>query len=81
LNNKQLETVKHDLSMKVTVDIDKSTMSNLCRITGVRTKSAATAMAVKKYVEREMAKEFGRLLREGYFDYAFTNDESEKTQG
>jgi len=29
----------------------------------------------------EKAKEFGRLLREGAFDYPFTNEEIERVQG
>jgi hypothetical protein len=32
-------------------------------------------------VKREKAREFGKLLRKGAFDYPATNDEIERTQG
>ena len=43
-------------------------------------KSPAVSKAVVDYVKRRKAKELGRVLREGGFDYALTNDEIEKTE-
>ncbi len=55
--------------MRITVDIDDVVMGELMRITGSRTKSAAVARAAEEYVRRIKAKELGRLIREGGFDY------------
>ena len=67
--------------MRITVDIDDESLAELSRITGQDKKSPAVAFAVNEYIKREKAKEFGRLLREGAFDYHATNDEIEKEQG
>ena len=63
--------------MRITVDIDKATLRDLAQITGERKKSPAVAEAVTEFVNRRKAREFGRLLREGAFDYPATNDEIE----
>ena len=67
--------------MRITVDIDDETLDELAKITGESKKSPAITLAVTEYVKREKAKEFGKLLREGGFDYPATNDEIEKLQG
>jgi metal-responsive CopG/Arc/MetJ family transcriptional regulator len=67
--------------MRITVDIEDESLDELSRITGQHKKSPAVAFAVKEYIKREKAKEFGRLLLEGAFDYPATNDEIEKVQG
>jgi Arc/MetJ family transcription regulator len=67
--------------MRITVDIDEATLDDLSRITGETKKSPAVALAVNEYIKREKAREFGKLLREGSFDYPATNDEIEKLQG
>lgn len=51
------------------MEIDDAVMGELMRITGLRTKSAAVARAAEEYVRRIKAKELGRLIREGAFDY------------
>lgn len=63
--------------MRITVEIDESTLDDLIRITGESKKSPAVARAVTEFVNRKKAKEFGMLLREGAFDYPATNDEIE----
>lgn len=63
--------------MRITVDIDDATLEDLARITGESKKSPAVSKAVTEFVNRKKAREFGRLLREGAFDYAMTNDEIE----
>lgn len=63
--------------MRITVEIDESTLDDLVRITGESKKSPAVARAVTEFVNRKKAREFGMLLREGAFDYPATNDEIE----
>ena len=60
--------------MRITVNLDESTLADLARITGESKKSPAVARAVTEFVNRKKAKEFGMLLREGAFDYPATND-------
>lgn len=67
--------------MRITVDIEDELLEELSKVTGQDKKSPAVAFAVTEYVKREKAKEFGKLLREGAFDYPATNDEIEKLQG
>ena len=67
--------------MRITVDIDDEILEDLSRITGESKKSPAVVLAVGEYIKREKAREFGKLLREGSFDYPATNDEIEKLQG
>ena len=67
--------------MRITVEIEDESLEELSRITGQDKKSPAVAFAVSEYIKREKAKEFGKLLREGAFDYPATNDEIEKEQG
>jgi len=54
---------------RITVDIDDTLMESLLRITGEKSKSPAVARAVDEFVKRTMAKEFGKMIREGAFDY------------
>ncbi len=67
--------------MRITVDIKDDVLDELSKITGEDKMSPAVAFAVSEYVKREKAKEFGKMLREGVFDYPATNDEIEKLQG
>lgn len=55
--------------MRITVDIDESVLSDLLKITGDKNKSPAIARAVTEFVHRKKAREFGRMIREGVFDY------------
>ena len=67
--------------MRITVEIKDETLNELRRITGQKRKSSAVAFAVSEYIKREKAKEFGRMLRIGAFDYPATNDAIESVQG
>jgi hypothetical protein len=64
--------------MRITVDLEQSTVDELMRITGEKMKSPAVSRAVEEFVKRKKAKEFGRMLREGAFDYPVTNESIEK---
>ncbi len=64
--------------MRITVDIDDDALEEVLRVTGEAKKSPAVAKAVGEYLRRMRQKEFGRLIREGGFDYPYTNEEIEK---
>lgn len=64
--------------MRITVDIDDSVLDDLMKITGENKKSPAVSKAVEEFVKRKKAAEFGTMLREGFFDYASSNEEIEK---
>jgi hypothetical protein len=55
--------------MRISVDIDDDTMRDVMVLTGEKNKSPAIAKAVIEFVRRKQAREFGRLIREGAFDY------------
>jgi hypothetical protein len=55
--------------MKITLKIDDGIMSDLLRITGGINKRKAVVLAVTGFVYRKQAREFGRMIREGLFDY------------
>ena len=64
--------------MRITVDIDEAVLKELVRLMGEKKKSPAVSKAVVEYVKRRKARELGRLLREGAFDYPYTNEDIEK---
>lgn len=64
--------------MRITVDIPEEILDELSRMTGESKKSPAVSKAVTEFIKRAKAKEFGKLLREGAFDFPMTNDELEK---
>jgi Arc/MetJ family transcription regulator len=55
--------------MRITVDIEEEVLAELLKITGDKNKSPAVARAVTEFVRRKQAREFGRMIREGVFDY------------
>ena len=55
--------------MRITVDIEDEVLAELMKITGDKNKSPAVARAVTEFVRRKQAREFGRMIREGVFDY------------
>ncbi len=55
--------------MRITVDLDEDILADLLKITGDKNKSPAVARAVTEFVRRTRAKEFGRMIRENFFDY------------
>jgi Arc/MetJ family transcription regulator len=64
-----MQNEAYDALMRITVDIEDSVLSDLLKITGDKNKSPAVARAVAEFVRRMKAREFGRLIREGAFDY------------
>jgi Arc/MetJ family transcription regulator len=63
--------------MRMTVELDEDTLQALLKVTGIKKGSPAVAFAVRDFVNRRKAKDFGRMLREGKFDYPATNDQIE----
>jgi hypothetical protein len=57
--------------------LDDKTLDELLKVTGHKKNSPAVAFAVRDFLNRKKAKDFGRMLREGKFDYPATNDETE----
>ena len=64
--------------MRITVDIKDTELDELLKLTGEKKKSSAINKVVTDYLNRRKAKEFGRLLREGAFDFDFTNEDVER---
>lgn len=56
-------------SMRISVDISEAILEDVMALTGEKNKSPALAKAVEEFVRRARAREFGRLIREGAFDY------------
>ncbi len=67
--------------MKITVELDDATMAELVAVTGERKKGPAVAQAVEVFLKRKKAREFGRLLMEGAFDYPVATPEETARQG
>jgi Arc/MetJ family transcription regulator len=64
--------------MRITVDIDEAILAELLKLTGEKKRSPAVSKALVDYVKRRKARQLGRLLREGSFDYPSTNEDIEK---
>ncbi len=58
--------------MRVSVDIDEDVLEDVMKLTGEQGKSPALAKAVTEFVRRRKAAHFGRMIREGAFDYPDT---------
>lgn len=55
--------------MRISVEIDEAILKDAMVLTNEQNKSPAVAKAVVEFVRRAKAREFGRLIREGSFDY------------
>jgi Bacterial antitoxin of type II TA system, VapB len=55
--------------MRISVDIDEAVLAEVMALTGETQKSPALSKAILEFTYRRRAKEFGRLIREGAFDY------------
>lgn len=62
--------------MRISVDLDDDILKEVMSLTGEKSKSPALAKAVTEYVRRQKAKVFGRLIREGKFDYPDPQEEA-----
>lgn len=64
--------------MRMTVEIDEKDLEALLKVTGHKKNSPAVAFAVRDFINRRKARDFGQMLREGTFDYPATNEQIEK---
>ena len=64
--------------MRMTVEIEENSLDELMKVTGIKKGSPAVAFAVRDFINRKKSKDFGKMLREGKFDYPATNDEIEE---
>jgi hypothetical protein len=55
--------------VRISVDVDDSILAEVMALTGESQKSPALSKAIVEFVHRRRAQEFGRLIREGAFDY------------
>ncbi len=53
----------------MTVDLDKGTLQELLKVTGHKRSAVAVAFAVHAFLNRRKARDFGRMMLEGKFDY------------
>lgn len=60
--------------MRISVDISDDILNEVMQMTGEKSKSASLSKAINEFVRRRRAIDFGRVLREGGFDYEI-NDE------
>jgi len=63
--------------VRITVEVDEETLGEVMELTGETQKSSALAKAIVEFVRRRRAREFGSLIREGYFDYPDPRAEAE----
>ena len=64
--------------MRITVDLDEETLKQAMRLTGEKKKGPAVTKAVTEFINRQRAREFGRMVMEGEFaDYPMSNEEIE----
>lgn len=64
--------------MRVTIDIDEAILTELLKLTGEKKRSPAVSKALVEFIKRRKARQLGRLLREGAFDYLLTNEDIER---
>jgi metal-responsive CopG/Arc/MetJ family transcriptional regulator len=55
--------------MRISIEIDEDILNDAMAMTGEKNRSPALAKAVTEFVRRQKAREFGKLMREGSFDY------------
>ncbi len=55
--------------MRISIEIDEAILADAMALTGEKNRSPALAKAVTEFVRRQKARDFGRLMREGSFDY------------
>lgn len=64
--------------MRITIDIEESTLEKVMKFTGETKKGPAIVKAATDFLRRKMVSEYARKVMEGEFgDYPLTNDELE----
>ena len=63
--------------MRITVDRDANDLTEVSRLTGIRKKSPAVALAVQEFIRQKERELFLKKVLAGETDYALSNDELE----
>ena len=64
--------------MRITIDIEDSTLEEVMKFTGETKKGPAVVKAATDFLRRKRVSEYARKVMEGEFeDYPLTNDELE----
>lgn len=64
--------------MRITIDIEDSTLEEVMKFTGETKKGPAVVKAATDFLRRKKVSEYARKVMEGEFeDYPLTNDELE----
>ena len=63
--------------MRITVDLDEKDIAVVRRLTGIRKKSPAVALAVQEFIRQKERELFLKKVLAGETDYALSNDELE----
>jgi len=66
--------------MRISVEVSEDILKEVMAMTGEKSKGASLARAVMEFVKRRKAREFGKLMREGAFDYDIDSSNNEKNQ-
>ena len=66
--------------MRISVDVSEDILQEVMAMTGEKSKGASLSKAVMEFVKRRKAREFGKLMREGAFDYDLDSSINEKHQ-
>jgi Arc/MetJ family transcription regulator len=69
---------KEEIKMRVSVELDKSLLEEVMRLTGESKMSTAVSKATELYVNRRRATEIVRSLREEPLNYEWTNEQVEQ---
>ena len=63
--------------MRITIEIDESSLSEILKATGEKKKSPAIRQALEEYVAERRRKDFLRKVMQGQSDYRMSNQELE----
>ena len=63
--------------MRITVDLDESDLTEVSRLTGIKKKSPAVALAIQEFIRQKERELFLKKVLAGETDYALSNDELE----
>jgi hypothetical protein len=55
--------------MRISVEVEDEILKEVMALTGESGKGPALSRAIEEFVKRRKAAEFGRLIRENFFDY------------
>ena len=63
--------------MRITIEIDENDLAEVSRLTGIKKKSPAVALAVQEFIRQKERELFLKKVLAGETDYALSNDKLE----